>query len=332
MRGVLRPIGDAIGISCAVGMFVYSLGQNRRCEQVLDPDWQLAHAHACGVIRSSCDRSGDTGQPDFSDSASAQRVHVCVGIIEEMHFHQWCVGIYGHEIVSQVRIDRRTVLRVVDRVLQKRHPNSHHNCAFDLVAPGQRIDDPSAVNDGDDTVHTQASRRMLLCRSKSENGTPLAGPSALANTRPDSKARSSRARFPNGDPDSVVATVSSEVIALSAASKTAGTIDPVTNDPPEIGPGGSDVSPSTTSILLSGTPVLSETSWARIVYVPVPMSCVPHATRALPSSRSSTLACAGNRPDIHAAPDTPHPRIKPSRFIEPTSGFRFAQPNLSAPS
>src|SRR5216684_3614295 len=78
-----------------------------------------------------------------------------------MHFHQWCVGIYGHEIVSQVRIDRRTVLRVVDRVLQKRHPNSHHNCAFDLVAPGQRIDDPSAVNDGDDTVHTQASRRML---------------------------------------------------------------------------------------------------------------------------------------------------------------------------
>ena len=48
--------------------------------------------------------------------------------------------------------------------------------------------------------------------------------------------------------------------------ESAGTIDPVTNDPPEIGPGGSDVSPSTTSILLSGTPVLSETSWARIVY------------------------------------------------------------------
>ena len=80
-----------------------------------------------------------------------------------MHFHQWCVGIYGHEIVSQVRIDRRTVLRVVDRVLQKRHPNSHHNCAFDLVSPGQRIDDPPAVNDRDDTVHTQASNRRLPC-------------------------------------------------------------------------------------------------------------------------------------------------------------------------
>src|SRR5207248_9042209 len=176
------------------------------------------------------------------------------------------------------------------------------------------------------------TRRMLVWRSKSENGTPFAGPSALAKIRPDSKARLSRVRFPNGDPGSVVATASSEVIALSAASKTAGTIEPVTNDPPEIGPGGSDVSPSTTSILLSGTPVLSETSCARIVYVPVPMSCVPHATRALPSSRSSTVACAGNRPEIQAAPDMPHPRIKPSRFIEPTSAFRFAQPNLSPPS
>src|SRR5438445_13358404 len=169
---------------------------------------------------------------------------------------------------------------------------------------------------------------MLVLRSKSENGRPLAGPSALANTRPDSKARSPRVRFPNGDPGSVIATVRSEVIALSAASKTAGTIEPVTNDPPEIGPGGSDVSPSTTSILLRGTPVLSETSCARIVYVPVPMSCVPHATRALPSSRNSTLAAAANRAAIHAAPAIPQPSVNPSPFIEPTSGLRFDQPNF----
>src|SRR6266576_3871159 len=163
MRGVSRPIGDAVGISCTVGMFVYSLGQNRRCQQVLDADWQFAYAHTRGVIRSSCDRSRDTSQPDFSDSASAQRVHLCVGIIEEMHFHQWCVSIYRHEIVSEIRIDRRTILRVVDRVLQKRHANSHHNCAFDLVASGQRINDPPAVNDCDDTVHTQTSDCGLPC-------------------------------------------------------------------------------------------------------------------------------------------------------------------------
>jgi hypothetical protein len=57
-------------------------------------------------------------------------------------------------------------------------------------------------------------------------------------------ANPAKVRFPNVDPGSVVATVSSEVIALSAASKTEGITDPVTNDPPETGPGGSDVSPS----------------------------------------------------------------------------------------
>ena len=116
-----------------------------------------------GVIRSSCDRSRDTGQSDFSDSASAQRVDVCVGIIEEMHFHQWRVSIYGYEIVSEIRIDRRTILRVINRLLQKRHANSHHHCAFDLVAPRQRIDDPPAVNDCDDTIHAQPRDRRLPC-------------------------------------------------------------------------------------------------------------------------------------------------------------------------
>ena len=126
--------------------------------------------------------------------------------------------------------------------------------------------------------------------------------------------------------------VSSDAIALSAAAKTAGTTDPVTIEPPETGPSGSDVSPSATSILSSGTPVFCEASCARIVYVPVPMSCVPQATRAVPSSRSWTLASAGKRAAIHVHPAIPQPSVKPSRFIEPTSGVRLDQPNFSAPS
>ena len=126
--------------------------------------------------------------------------------------------------------------------------------------------------------------------------------------------------------------VSSDAIALSAAAKTAGTTDPVTIEPPEIGPSGSDVSPSATSTLSSGTPVFCAASCARIVYVPVPMSCVPQATRAVPSSRSWTLASAANRAAIHVHPAIPQPSVRPSRFIEPTSGVRFDQPNFSAPS
>jgi len=138
--------------------------------------------------------------------------------------------------------------------------------------------------------------------------------------------------FANADPGVVIATLRSDAIALSAAAKTAGTTEPVTSEPPEIGPTGSVVSPSTTSILSSGTPVFCEASWARIVYVPVPMSCVPQATRTVPSSRSWTLASAGNRAAIHAAPPVPQPSVRPSRFMEPTSGVRFDHPNFSPPT
>ncbi len=66
--------------------------------------------------------------------------------------------------------------------------------------------------------------------------------------------------------------------------------------------------------------------------MPVPMSCVPQATRTVPSSRSCTLASAGKRAAIHVHPAMPQPSVNPSRFIEPTSGVRFDQPNFSAPS
>ena len=45
-----------------------------------------------------------------------------------------------------------------------------------------------------------------------------------------------------------------------------------------------------------------------------------------------TLASAGNRAAIHEHPAIPQPRIKPSRFIERTSGERLDQPNFSAAS
>src|SRR2546426_6732291 len=128
-----------------------------------------------------------------------------------------------------------------------------------------------------------------------------------------------------------VQTCALPICALPDGPISAGITELVANDPPEIGPSGSALSPSSTSILSSGTPVFCEASCARIVYVPVPMSCVAHATRTVPSSRSWRLASAANAPAIHAAPDIPQPKVKPSRFIAPTAGSRFDQPNLSAP-
>src|ERR1043166_9508134 len=134
-----------------------------------------------------------------------------------------------------------------------------------------------------------------------------------------------------GEPGVETATISSDVIASSAALKTAGITELVASEPPEIGPSGRELSPNSTSILLSATPIFSAASCARIVYVPVPMSCVAQATRTVPSSRNCTFASAANRPATQAAPAIPQPSVKPSRFIDPIAGLRLDQPNLSAP-
>src|SRR5256885_1861661 len=71
------------------------------------------------------------------------------------------------------------------------------------------------------------TRRRLARFNMSANGTPPPGPSAFTKTRPPWKAKSSGLRFWNGDPRVPVATCINELIALSAAAKTAGTTDAV---------------------------------------------------------------------------------------------------------
>src|SRR6478609_554346 len=174
--------------------------------------------------------------------------------------------------------------------------------------------------------------RRLAWRRISANGVPFEGPSALIKIRPFSTARSSGLWLAKGDPGVDTATIFSEPIAWSAAKSTAFTTDAVAMDPPESGPAGSEVSPSSTSTLSSGTPVLAEANCARTVYVPVPISCVALATRQVPSSLSCTFAAASKRAATHEHPAIPQPNVRPSRFIDPTAGLRLDQPNLSAPS
>src|SRR6185312_13052498 len=92
------------------------------------------------------------------------------------------------------------------------------------------------------------------------------------------------------------------------------------------------VSPSSTSILSTGRPVLSLTICARIVYVPMPGSCAAQLTVALPSSFNITVAW---HPPLHAPHDaaaTPQPSTRSPRRIEPTAGVRFDHPNFSEPT
>src|SRR5215475_8006193 len=121
---------------------------------------------------------------------------------------------------------------------------------------------------------------------------------------------------------------STDFTAAFEAAAMAGTTEAVTHEPPESGPAGSDVSPSTTCTLSTGMPVLSLTTCAKIVYVPVPISCVAQLTRAVPSLFSETDTCAAIRNAPQDAQAMPQPSIKSPSRIEPTAGLRFDHPNF----
>ena len=117
----------------------------------------------------------------------------------------------------------------------------------------------------------------------------------------------------------------------SAPDAIAFSTEPVTSDPPDMGPSGRLLSPMITSMRSSGTPVFSCSTCAKIVYVPVPMSCVPQRTHSRPLAQNSTVAVHGSRNATQLAPASPQPRILPSRRIEPIPGVRFSHPNFFAP-
>ena len=119
----------------------YASGQDGRGEQVLDLDRQFAHAHAGGVIGRGGDGGGDAGQADLADPAGAEFVDLLVGVIEEMHVDRRDVSVHRHHVVGEVAVDGRAVPRVVMRVLQQRHADSHHDRAFDLVPAGEWIEE-----------------------------------------------------------------------------------------------------------------------------------------------------------------------------------------------
>ena len=151
---------------------------------------------------------------------------------------------------------------------------------------------------------------------------------------PPSKARSSGLRFSNGDPGVFVAICQQR--RRSHCQPRRRRPGPTSRSPssrPKSGPRGSDVSPSTTSTLSSGTPVFSRGelrenrvgAGADVLRAARDAgTCHHRAVRHWPA--------AGNRAATHAAPAMPQPSVKPSRFIEPTSALRFDQPNFSAPS
>src|SRR5262245_24473679 len=109
------------------------------------------------------DSSGYSRQADLADSAGAELVDFLVRVVEEMYIDRWRVGVYRHDVVGEIAVDRCAGLRVVRGVLEQGHANAHHHRAFDLVATRERIEDAAGVDDGHDPADAQAGDLRLPC-------------------------------------------------------------------------------------------------------------------------------------------------------------------------
>src|SRR5262249_21351460 len=107
------------------------------------------------------DGGGEAREPDLADSAGADGVDLLVRLVEELGLECRNVGIDGHDVVREIAVDGRAVLRVVGRVLEESHADAHDDGALDLVSAGEGIDDAAGVHDGDDSADTESGNLRL---------------------------------------------------------------------------------------------------------------------------------------------------------------------------
>ena len=167
---------------------------------------------------------------------------------------------------------------------------------------------------------------------QSANGIPPEGPFRFERNAATRESELLVFMSSKGEPDVVVATVNKELIALSAASRTAGITDAVAIEPPDTGPSGSDVSPRATSTLSSGTPAFPRRAARE--------SCMCRCR--CPACRMPPAPCrhreAGHWPQREIARQSTQRRPCPNQAsIRRASSsrlpaLRFDQPNFSAPS
>src|SRR5262249_44831198 len=130
-------------------------------QQIFDFHRQFAYTNTGGVVNRLCDGGSDPSQSDLSNAARSELVDFSVGIIQKVHLDRRRVGVYRHHVVSQVAVDGRAVLRIVDGLFEHRHANAHDHRALNLIPGGKRIHDPPGIHHADDTADAQSGDLLL---------------------------------------------------------------------------------------------------------------------------------------------------------------------------
>ena len=107
------------------------------------------------------------GNPDFTHSASTDRIELQIGTVEKLHVNRGNVRVGRHQILRNVPIGDPTGSNVVLSSLQQRHTDAKHNASHDLIAGGLFAHHRSDVHDAGKTIHPHlAGKRVNLHLAK----------------------------------------------------------------------------------------------------------------------------------------------------------------------
>src|SRR6185369_2808052 len=106
-----------------------------------------------GVVYGVGDCGGDAREADLADPASAELVDLFVRKVEKVDVDWRRVEVHCHDVISEVAVDRRAVLRIVTALLKQLHPNSHHDRTLNLITASKWIQNSTGIDHRHHTAH-----------------------------------------------------------------------------------------------------------------------------------------------------------------------------------
>src|SRR6266446_2007832 len=128
---------------------------------------QLPNSPTGCVIDCVSDGRRSSGNPDFTDSASTDRIELQIGTVKKLHIDCGNVRIRRYQILRNVPICDPPGSSIVLSSLQERHTDAKHNSSHDLIAGGLFAHHRSNVHDAGKTIHSYlVSERVYLHLAK----------------------------------------------------------------------------------------------------------------------------------------------------------------------
>jgi len=148
------------------------------------PDRHLSYSLASRVVNRIGNCSRRSGNSNFPDSASADRIEFEIGTIEKLDFDGGNVGVGRHQILGKISIRDPAASSVVTGLFQKRHSDAKHDAANDLAARSLLAYDKSDSPEPRRSNHEPSPHRIAHQKSRMRTSSrPLRWPQPSRSLR-----------------------------------------------------------------------------------------------------------------------------------------------------